>query len=68
MPQTRECPDCGVPLERMELQGSDAVGEITVVSEGDDEGLLGGFRAEEILTPVPFVCPECRRILLYAED
>ena len=61
------CPDCEEPLERMKLQGTDALGELSIVSEGSDEGFLGSVRAGEILTPVPYVCPECGRTLLYAE-
>jgi len=68
MSQERTCPDCGESLERMALQGSDAVGRITIVSDEPAEGFLGSVRADEILTPVPYVCPECRRTLFYAEE
>jgi len=68
MPAERECPDCGEPLERMKLKGSSAIGSLHIVSEGPGEGLLGGLRSDEILTPVPHVCPACRRTLLYAEE
>jgi hypothetical protein len=52
----------------MKLQGSDVVGGINLVSEEPTEGFLSGIRSNEILTPVPYVCPECRRALFYAED
>ncbi|MFB6129363.1 MAG: hypothetical protein ABEJ28_00900 [Salinigranum sp.] len=68
MPSDRACPDCGEAMERMTLRGSSAVGELSVVSEKPDTGFLSGIRADEILTPIPYVCPDCRRILLYAED
>ncbi|MFC4405965.1 hypothetical protein [Haloarchaeobius iranensis] len=63
----RTCPDCGEQLEEMELQGTDAIGELSIVSEASDDGFLSSVRADEILTPVPYVCPDCRRTLLYAE-
>jgi len=67
MPSEKVCPDCEEPLERMKLQGTDAVGELSIVSEPTDDGFLSSVRADEILTPVPYVCPECRRSLFYAE-
>ena len=68
MPSEKVCPDCGEPLERMELQGTNALGSLSIVSPADDDGLLSGVRADEILAPVPYVCPSCRRTLLYAEE
>ncbi|MDB2224079.1 MULTISPECIES: hypothetical protein [Halorubrum] len=67
MPSEQTCPDCEEPLEEMELQGTDALGTLSVVSDGSSDGFLGGLSADEILTPVPYVCPECRRTLIYAE-
>jgi hypothetical protein len=67
MATDRQCPDCGKPLEAMELQGSSALGDVVLVAAGDDDGLLGGLRANEVLEPVPHVCPDCRRTLFYAE-
>ncbi|PHQ44753.1 hypothetical protein [Halorubrum distributum] len=67
MPAEKRCPDCEEPLEEMELQGTDALGSLSIVSQGSNEGFLGGLRADEILAPVPYVCPDCRRTLLYAE-
>ena len=67
MPSEKICPDCEEPLEQMELQGTDAVGELSIISQSADEGFLSSMRADEILTPVPYVCPECRRTLIYAE-
>lgn len=67
MPPEKVCPDCEEPLEQMELQGADVMGTLSIVSEASDDGLLSSHRADEILTPVPYVCPECRRTLLYAE-
>jgi uncharacterized protein YbaR (Trm112 family) len=61
------CPDCEEPLEEMELQGTDVMGTLSIVSEASDDGFLDSLRADEILTPVPYVCPECRRTLVYAE-
>jgi predicted RNA-binding Zn-ribbon protein involved in translation (DUF1610 family) len=68
MTGTRDCPDCGAELDRMELQGTDAMGSLAIVSSEPSEGFLSSMRANEILTPVPYVCPDCRRTLLYAED
>ncbi|WP_225336589.1 hypothetical protein [Halomicrobium urmianum] len=68
MSSERRCPDCDEPLERMALQGSSALGDVTLVSDEPAEGLLGNLRADEILRPVPYVCPECRRTLFYAEE
>ncbi|MUV56748.1 hypothetical protein SAMN04487947_1718 [Halogeometricum rufum] len=68
MPADRACPDCDEPMERMTLKGSDVVGEIRMVSEEPTEGFLSSIRADEILTPVPYVCPSCRRTLFYAEE
>ena len=68
MSPERACPDCDEPLERMELQGTDVVGELSIVSQSTDDGFLSSIRADEILRPVPYVCPECRRTLFYAEE
>ncbi|WP_424015995.1 hypothetical protein ACOZ35_08805 [Halorubrum xinjiangense] len=68
MPAERICPDCEEPLEEMEFQGSDALGSLAIVSEASNDGFLSGLRADEILTPVPYVCPDCRRTLVYAEQ
>jgi uncharacterized protein YbaR (Trm112 family) len=68
MPAEKVCPDCAEPLEQMELQGTDAVGELSIVSKSTESGFLSSMRADEILMPVPYVCPECRRTLLYAEE
>ncbi|MDG5778730.1 hypothetical protein QA599_20010 [Haloarculaceae archaeon H-GB1-1] len=67
MPSEKICPDCEEPLEQMELQGTDVMGTLSIVSEASDDGFLSSMRADEILTPVPYVCPNCRRTLLYAE-
>jgi hypothetical protein len=68
MSSEQTCPDCTVPLERMTLQGTEALGELSIVSESSDGGFLGSLQADEILSPVPYVCPECGRTLLYAES
>lgn len=52
----------------MELQGTDITGTLAIVSPATDDGLFAGGRADEVLTPVPYVCPECRRALVYAEE
>jgi hypothetical protein len=67
VPAERTCPDCDEPLERMNLQGSSAAGSITLASDEPSDGFLSSIRSDEILTPVPYVCPECRRTLWYAE-
>lgn len=67
MPSEKVCPDCEESLEQMELQGTDVMGTLSIVSEASEDGFLSSFRADEILTPVPYVCPECRRTLVYAE-
>ena len=68
MPSERTCPDCEQPLEQMELDGTDTVGELSIVAPSTDDGFLSSIRADEILTPVPYVCPDCRRTLWYAEE
>jgi len=67
MPSEKVCPDCEESLEQMELQGTDVMGTLSIVSEASDDGFLSSLRADEILTPVRYVCPECRRTLVYAE-
>ena len=67
MPSEKVCPDCEESLEQMELQWTDVMGTLSIVSEASDDGFLSSIRADEILTPVPYVCPNCRRTLLYAE-
>jgi uncharacterized protein YbaR (Trm112 family) len=67
MSSEKVCPDCEEPLEQMELQGTDVMGTLSIVSEASDDEFLSSIRADEILTPVPYVCPNCRRTLLYAE-
>ena len=68
MSSEKRCPDCAEPLEQMELQGTNAMGTLSIVSEASDDGFLSSVRADEVLTPVPYVCPECRRTLVYAEE
>ena len=68
MTKSRICPDRGAELDRMEVLGTDAMASLTIVSSEPSEGFLSSMRADEILTPVPYVCPDCRRTLLYAED
>ena len=68
MPSERNCPDCGAQLNRMILQGSNVIGGIHVVSEEPTNGFLSSVRSDEVLTPIPYVCPECRRTLFYAEE
>lgn len=68
MSSERVCPDCGEPLDRMELQGTDLAGTLAIVSPATDDGLFASVRADEVLTPVPYVCPDCRRTLVYAEE
>ncbi|WP_123622488.1 hypothetical protein [Halorubrum sp. CSM-61] len=67
MSSEKACPDCEEVLEQMELQGTDVVETLSIVSKASDDGFLSSMRADEILTPVPYVCPNCRRTLLYAE-
>ena len=67
MSSAKVCPDCDEALEQMELQGTDVMGTLSIVSEASDDGFLSSLQADEILTPVPYVCPECRRTLVYAE-
>ena len=67
MTSEKSCPDCDEPLEQMELQGTSAMGEMSIVSKSPENSFLSSIRADEILTPVPYVCPECRRTLFYAE-
>ncbi len=66
MSPDKTCPDCDAAMERMKLQGTD-FGNISIVSEGPKEGFLSSIRADEILTPIPYVCPDCHRTLFYAE-
>ncbi|WP_458188045.1 hypothetical protein [Haladaptatus sp. NG-WS-4] len=68
MSSERTCPGCDETMDQMKLSGTDAMGDIKIVSEGPKEGFLSSIRADEILTPVPYVCPECRRTVFYAED
>ncbi|MFW6382817.1 MAG: hypothetical protein ACOCZD_02130 [Haloferacaceae archaeon] len=67
MPAEKTCPDCEEPVSEMKLQGTDALGTLAIVSEASSDGPLGSLRADEILTPVPYACPDCRRTLVYAE-
>lgn len=62
------CLDCDGTLERMTLQGEDAVRTPTIVSELDDDGFLDAVRAETVYRPVPYVCADYRRVLWYAVD
>ncbi len=62
MPSERRCPDCDESLERMKLNESHGQPSIVSTEGGLVSRLLSGS-----LTPVPYVCPECRRTLLYAE-
>jgi uncharacterized protein YbaR (Trm112 family) len=68
MSSEKLCPDCAEPLEQMELQGTDAMGTLSIVSAASDDGFLSSVRADDVFTPVPYVCPECRRTLVYAEE
>jgi hypothetical protein len=52
----------------MELRGSEITGTLAIVSPATGDGLFAGVRADEVLTPVPYLCPECWRTLVYAEE
>jgi len=63
MPSEKQCPDCDELLERMKLNASH--GQLSIVSP--DDGFFDQLTSGT-LTPVPYVCPECKRTLLYAEE
>lgn len=63
MPSEKQCPDCDEPLERMKLNESHGQPSIVSTDGGFFDQLMSGT-----LTPVPYVCPECKRTLLYAEE
>lgn len=61
---TRTCPDCDVELERIDYD---------VNSRGDmlripnDEGVLGTLGFKSATTIDAHVCPDCNRVLFYAD-
>lgn len=67
MKQKRQCVECEVEMERMELRDGQSRRTALVTDESKD-GILGFLGEKETLTPVPYVCPECRRVQFYAED
>ncbi|WP_435347154.1 hypothetical protein [Haloarchaeobius sp. HRN-SO-5] len=67
MSSERTCPDCDEPLTEMELELGGTFDDVHVVSDKSSDGLLGVPRVDEMLRPIPYVCPECRRILFYGE-
>ncbi|WP_410766425.1 hypothetical protein [Haloferax sp. DFSO60] len=66
MTTTRRCPDCGVMMEKMEIQTGDGFNLYLVTNE-PKPGMLGGLGLKEKLKPVVVVCPECGLIRQYAE-
>lgn len=67
MKRIRQCADCEVEMEQMELRDTQSR-RIDLVTDESKNGVLGFLGEKETLTPVPYVCPECRRIQFYAED
>ncbi|MFC5972780.1 hypothetical protein ACFPYI_15695 [Halomarina salina] len=65
-PSNRRCPDCGVTLEAMALQ-TDGGHKVRAISDENREGLLGSLGMKEKHLIRPYVCPECARVLLYAD-
>jgi transcription initiation factor IIE alpha subunit len=63
MPSEKQCPDCDEPLERMKLNESHGQPSIVSTDGGFFDQLMSGT-----LTPVPYVCPECKRTLVYTEE
>ncbi|WP_158055443.1 hypothetical protein [Halorussus halophilus] len=68
MPTQRRCPDCGVEMDATKLQTQAYQDEVKLVTDESKGGLRGTLGAKEKLTPIPYVCPECQRVLFYAED
>ncbi|SFR35026.1 hypothetical protein SAMN04487947_0253 [Halogeometricum rufum] len=66
MTDQRRCPDCGVDMERMDVQTTDGF-KLHLVTNEPKRGLLGGIGMKETLAPSVYVCPECGLVRLYAD-
>jgi uncharacterized protein with PIN domain len=62
----RRCPDCGVRLEPVEFGMSDAYNPHVRTGERR-EGLLGKLGVDERRSVSALLCPECDRLLWYAD-
>ncbi|MFC6964063.1 hypothetical protein [Halocatena marina] len=67
MKQKQQCDECEVELEQTYLQDAQNR-RISLVTDESKGGILGLLGEKEKLTPVSYVCPECRRIEFYVED
>lgn len=67
MTTMRRCPDCGVEMDATKLQTQSYQDPVKLITDESKGGLRGKLGAKEKLTPVPYVCPECDRVLFYAE-
>ncbi|RRJ28101.1 hypothetical protein [Halocatena pleomorpha] len=63
----QECFNCGREMEKMKLQAGGSGHNIDLVTDELKDGILGSLGAKKKLTPVPYVCPKCRRIQFFAE-
>ncbi|WP_115863560.1 hypothetical protein [Halorussus litoreus] len=61
------CPDCGVTMERGDLQTGDGFG-VKLKTDEKAGGLLGSLGAKETKKVSPHACPECGLVRLYVDE
>lgn len=62
----RDCPDCGVSMESMELKTREGYG-LRFVSDERREGILGKLGARQTYGAETLVCPDCGLSRVYAD-
>ncbi|MFC6733477.1 hypothetical protein [Haladaptatus sp. DYSN1] len=61
---SRTCPDCDVAMESVEYD-TDVNGDMIRIREGG--GVLGKFGYKGATNVNAYLCPDCSRVLWYAE-
>jgi predicted RNA-binding Zn-ribbon protein involved in translation (DUF1610 family) len=60
------CPDCGITLERTNIQTGG--GYFRLKTDERRDGLLGSLGINETRDVSPHLCPECGLVRLYARE
>lgn len=61
---SRACPDCNTKLERVDYDANSRGDMLRIPS---DEGVLGTLGFKRATTIDAYLCPDCNRVLFYAD-
>ena len=65
--ETRRCPDCDVPMERVAPVTSVDGEVLRFRTDERESGLLGSLGIKRRLDAIGYCCPECGLVRLYAD-